>query len=245
MLCHTKFNKDVLFILLLPHLFEKASLFMYLYDRIIERIGVNILNSPSVFIFTHFSPVPSLLFSFPYCFLLLLFFLVAFSFLFFNSEYDFSEAEFWKSTSDLVAKTLIALQPTLALKYREMFPKKKKRGADGVDIEVSDEEEEEEEEPSVSVVIPRRRKSSVAVGDAQAAAAILNNNSHTTHHSHQSIGNSSTKPFDSHTKDPLRPSYFDQKVSVDGEDGDDSFRCFQVWSFVAKVICDVFTTVCF
>jgi hypothetical protein len=37
------------------------------------------------------------------------------------------EADFWAACKDLAAKTLVALQPSLAMQYRCHFPRKRRR----------------------------------------------------------------------------------------------------------------------
>jgi hypothetical protein len=133
---------------------------------------------------------------------------------------------------------LIALQPTLALKYREMFPKHKKRGADGIDIELSDDDEEEDGEEAAGEVgaakgagVQRRRKSRVRSSDTSAASMALSNSNNNSNSGGGSSGGGSSafdKRISNAANDPLRPALFDQKVTVEGEDGDDSLRCFQV-----------------
>jgi hypothetical protein len=185
-----------------------------------------------------------LFFQLSFCFISFFFFfnIKIYKQLYIKSEYGFSEDEFWKRTIDLTAKTLIALQPTLALKYREMFPKHKKRGADGIDIELSDEEEEDGEEgevgPAKGAGVQRRRKSRVRSSDTSAASMAVSNSNNNSNSgsSSSSSGVALDKRISHAANDPLRPALFDQKVTVEGEDGDDSLRCFQVCVCV-KLFC--------
>ena len=44
-----------------------------------------------------------------------------------HREVGLKEADFWEQCKDLAAKTMMAIQPSLAMQYRCHFPRKRRR----------------------------------------------------------------------------------------------------------------------
>ena len=75
-------------------------------------------------------------------------------------SYGLSAEVFWERTCALVAKCFVALQPSLAHKYRAAFPAIKRRAPDGkfeCDDEDEDDTDDDEEAGSSGAGRARRR----------------------------------------------------------------------------------------
>ena len=122
-------------------------------------------------------------------------------------ERGFSERKFWERTVDLVAKTMISIQPSLATTYRRHFPRKRRRAGAAASSEEeveSSEEEDEDDDHAAALAAARKRRAAKSAAKMKGAG-----------------GGRRGKV------DPMRPKLLEEKAPP-GEDGEDSFRCFQV-----------------
>jgi len=123
-----------------------------------------------------------------------------------KKERGLSETKFWERTVDLVAKTMISIQAPLAQTYRRSFPRKRRRAGavasseeeEEDDDEEDDEDDEDDPSAAMAAAARRRRREKSKAGTGGKRKG-----------------------------DPLRPKMLDAPPEP-GEDGDDSFRCFQV-----------------
>jgi hypothetical protein len=125
---------------------------------------------------------------------------------------NLQEITFWEECVDVVAKTMIAFQPSLALKYRAHFPRKRheasEAGRDTIDEDQSEDDEDDED----------------AADDGDDARKGRANKGKKTNKK------SKKKATKKMTSANVRPKILDQPPD-DGEDGDDSFRCFHILGF--------------
>ena len=121
---------------------------------------------------------------------------------------NLQEDTFWEECVDVVAKTMIAFQPSLALKYRAHFPRKRHEASAAARDTVDDDDEDEDEDDD----------------DAD------EDDEDCSRRANKGKKNKKKKTTKKMTPANVRPKILDEPPD-DDEDGDDSFRCFHILGF--------------